>query len=184
MNAPRALPTWSGPVGLADTNSTLTERASTGREATPAGRVGQDRRDDCLERGRVGVAGSGSRVARPRPDAIGVDAVASSASARSSAARAVAMASGAIRYGRASFIARLLAKSPWSGRPGAPPRPRGGSRRRASSATSRLPRRGPRHVQRPTAPGCGSAMRRRAGSTTMGTRRWTSFRGPTMVTAR
>ena len=30
MNAPRALPTWSGPVGLADTNSTLTERGRTG----------------------------------------------------------------------------------------------------------------------------------------------------------
>ncbi len=29
MNAPRALPTWSGPVGLADTNSTLTVRGRT-----------------------------------------------------------------------------------------------------------------------------------------------------------
>ena len=30
MNAPRAFPTWSGPVGLADTNSTLTARGRTG----------------------------------------------------------------------------------------------------------------------------------------------------------
>ena len=35
MNAPRALPTWSGPVGLADTNSTLTERGARSRPRGP-----------------------------------------------------------------------------------------------------------------------------------------------------
>ena len=42
----------------------------------------------------------------------------SAASSVSSAASACAMASGAIRYGRASFIARLLAKSPCAGSAG------------------------------------------------------------------
>ena len=50
MNAPRALPMWSGPVGLADTNSTLTERGRVGGDATPGGRIGEDRGDRRLER--------------------------------------------------------------------------------------------------------------------------------------
>ena len=49
MNAPRALPTWSGPVGLADTNSTLTERGRPAGDHSPGGRVGQDRGDRRLE---------------------------------------------------------------------------------------------------------------------------------------
>ena len=49
MKAPRAFPTCSGPVGLADTNSTLTERAGPADDPAPARRVGEDRLDGRLE---------------------------------------------------------------------------------------------------------------------------------------
>ena len=51
-------------------------------------------------------------------DATGVATDGSVASALSSVARAVAIANGAILYGRASFIARLVARSPWIGSAG------------------------------------------------------------------
>ena len=49
MNAPRAFPTCSGPVGLADTNSTLTDRAGPAGDPAPGRRVGEDRGDRRLE---------------------------------------------------------------------------------------------------------------------------------------
>ena len=49
MNAPRALPIVSGPVGLADTNSTLTERAGPARRG-PRPRVGEDARRSIASR--------------------------------------------------------------------------------------------------------------------------------------
>ena len=51
-------------------------------------------------------------------EAIGVDAGSSAARPATAVLSASAIASGAIRYGRASFIARLLAKSPWPGSAG------------------------------------------------------------------
>ena len=112
MKAPRALPTCSGPVGLADTNSTLTERGRPGGDPAPARRVGEDRRRSSTSRApsrsrRLRKPGGATSAA-----AIGVPAGSRSASATTSAASAAPIASGAIRYGRASFIARLLAKSP------------------------------------------------------------------------
>ena len=50
MNAPRAFPTWSGPVGLADTNSTFTERVRVAATRPHAVGVGEDRRDRGFER--------------------------------------------------------------------------------------------------------------------------------------
>ena len=49
MNAPRAFPTCSGPVGLADTNSTLTDRAGPPATTAPGRWVGEDRGDRRLE---------------------------------------------------------------------------------------------------------------------------------------
>ena len=67
MNAPRALPTWSGPVGLADTNSTLTERGPDRRHSPPGARVGQDPGDRSPRAPRRRAACSGSRAPRHRP---------------------------------------------------------------------------------------------------------------------
>ena len=115
-NAPRALPTVSGPVGLADTNSTLTDARPTGGDAAPApgsariaaivrfeGRSVRRRFRNPGGATSTEAIGESRRVGRRRGD---------------SPARRRAIASGAIRYGRASFIARLLAKSPWSGSAG------------------------------------------------------------------
>ncbi len=117
MNAPRALPTWSGPVGLADTNSTLTERGWTG--ATRPQPAGSARIAPIV----VSRASSRSRRltnpgAATSTEATGDEDPAAADSASSSAAIAWAIASGAIRYGRANRIAMLLAKSPWTGSAG------------------------------------------------------------------
>ena len=84
MNAPRALPTWSGPVGLAETNSTLTERVSTGAvRPQPAGSA----RIAAMTVSRA--AARRCRFRKPggatSTDAIGDVAAASPASAASSA---------------------------------------------------------------------------------------------------
>ena len=117
MNAPRAFPTWSGPVGLADTNSTLTERGRIGATRPHAG--GSARMPAIV----ASSAPSSRRMFRKpgaatSAEATGVEAASAVASATSSAASASAIAVGAIRYGRASRIARLLAKSPWTGSAG------------------------------------------------------------------
>ena len=117
MNAPRALPTWSGPVGLAETNSTLTERPVPSAAVRP-------QLDGSARIAATVASSASSRSRRLRKPGAATSAAAiglagsSAASAVSSAASAAAMASGAIRYGRASLIARLLAKSPCTGSAG------------------------------------------------------------------
>ena len=111
MNAPRALPIWSGPVGLADTNSTLTDRGRVGATRPQAGgsaRIAATVASSASSRRRRLRNPGGATSAL----AIGVEVGSAAASLVTSAANACAMASGAMRYGRASFIARLLAKSP------------------------------------------------------------------------
>jgi hypothetical protein len=115
---PRAFPTCSGPVGLADTNSTFTERGFAGAGSRPQA-SGSARTVPIIDSSAV----SRSLMLRKpggatSADATGVAADGSVASAVSSVARAVAIANGAIRYGRASFIARLVARSPWTGSAG------------------------------------------------------------------
>ena len=117
MNAPRALPTWSGPVGLADTNSTLTERGRIG--ATRPHAVGSARIPAIVD----SSAPSPRRMFRKpgaatSAEATGVEPSSLADSAVKASARAPAIAAGAMRYGRASFIARVLAKSPWAGSAG------------------------------------------------------------------
>ncbi len=113
MNAPRALPTWSGPVGLAETNSTLTARGLA--DASRPQRAGSARMPATI---RSSAASARRRFRNPGGAAVAPAMVAagSPAAARSiDVASAVAIASGACRYGRASFMARLVARSPCSG---------------------------------------------------------------------
>src|SRR6476660_920240 len=108
MNAPRALPIWSGPFGLADTNSTLTDRVRVGATRPQAGgsaRIAATVASSAASR-RWRLRNPGGATSAL---AIGADVGAVAASFVTSAANAWAMASGAMRYGRASFIARLLA---------------------------------------------------------------------------
>jgi hypothetical protein len=112
MNAPRALPIVSGPVGLAETNSTFTDR----------GRIGATRPQSF---GAVRISSivssrtrSDRRMLMKPGGATTADAIAlpgSDDAADSASAIAWAMASGGRRSGRASFIARFVATSPCSG---------------------------------------------------------------------
>jgi hypothetical protein len=114
MNAPRALPTWSGPVGLAETNSTLTvlgETGSTWPQASGSARIPSTILSRAVGRSRTfrkpGGATSAASTGELDPGA--------DPSRTSFAARRVATSSGARLYGRASFMARLVEKSPCSG---------------------------------------------------------------------
>ncbi len=110
MNAPRALPTWRGPVGLADTNSTLTDRAETG--STRPHSSGAARMPSTTASSAAGLSrtfrkpGGATSTASTGEDGSPV------ASRTSFAANSVAISIGALRYGRASFIARFVARSP------------------------------------------------------------------------
>ena len=115
MNAPRALPIVSGPVGLADTNSTLTFRGRIGR--TRPQRVGPartpcDRRPRARDRPARRLMKPGAATSA---DAIGLSPAPSALRGRSPSASTRAISSGDRRYGRASLIARFDAKSPCSG---------------------------------------------------------------------
>src|SRR5436190_1899776 len=117
MNAPRAFPTWSGPVGLADTNSTLTARGRTGAtrpQPTGSARIAATADSRASSRSRTfrNPGAATSAEATGDVDPAFVDSLSSSA------AIADAIVSGAIRYGLASRIAMLLAKSPWTGSAG------------------------------------------------------------------
>ena len=95
-------------MGFADTNSTLTRRARTGRtRPQPAGSA----RIASIVRSRTESA---SLMLRKPGGATSIDASSGSAEPRSAAATAPAISSGDRRKGRASFIATLVAMSPCS----------------------------------------------------------------------
>ena len=94
MNAPRALPTWSGPVGLADTNSTLTARgfdAGIRPQRAGAARIPATIRSSAAS-ARRRFRNPGRATSAPAMVAAGSPAARSIA-----AASAVAIASGAVR---------------------------------------------------------------------------------------
>ena len=139
---------WRGPVGLAETNSTLTCRGRSARARPQASGFASTPATSSSR------APSARRMLRKpggatSTDAIGEPAVPASApvvasiSAASSAAIASAIRRGAIRYGRASFMARLVARSPCSGlagrsiSTGGSSAPSGGAAGRAPDATAR-----------------------------------------------
>ena len=115
MNAPRALPMVSGPVGLADTNSTLTDRSRTGSIRPHVAGVFRIAAIDSSRAWSAIVMFTNPGAATPT-EAIGESRTSRPASI--SAARTEAISRGALRYGRASFIARFVEKSPYSGRAG------------------------------------------------------------------
>ena len=111
MNAPRALPIVSGPVGLAETNSTFTER----------GRIGATRPQSAGRSSTASIVSSSTTSERRRlmnpggaTTALAIGLPGSAADALRASASASAMASGGRRSGRASFIARFVARSPCS----------------------------------------------------------------------
>ena len=112
MNAPRALPIVSGPVGLAETNSTLTRR---GRgDVTVPQASGSARMPSTIA---ARASGRSRRFTNPggATSAASIGESWSPASRTSLAASTVAISSGAFLYGLASFIARFDARSPCSG---------------------------------------------------------------------
>jgi hypothetical protein len=111
MNAPRALPIVSGPVGLAETNSTLTLRGRIGatRPQVPGAARTASTVSSRTASDRWRLMNPGGAAAA---DAIGEPGSADAADSRSTIASAIA--SGGRRNGRASFIARLVARSPCS----------------------------------------------------------------------
>ena len=103
---------WRGPVGLAETNSTLTCRGWSARVRPQAPGFAR------MPATSSSRAPSARRMLRKPGGATSTDASrlpAVPASVASSAAIASAIRGGAIRYGRASFMGRLVARSPCSG---------------------------------------------------------------------
>ena len=163
MKAPRALPIVSGPVGLADTNSTLTEREPTG--ATRPHVVGrlEDPVDDPAR-----ASGRNRRFMNP-------GGATSTASIGESGVRVRGVADelrGEERrelQGRAPVRA-ARASSPGSSRdrhapawPGARPRPSGARRRRAGPARRRTRWRPSRRARSRHGPGCEAGAGSRVG---------------------
>ena len=109
-NAPRALPMVSGPVGFADTNSTLTRRGRLGGirpHASGAARISATVDSNAASaRRRLTNPGRATSTEANRS---------ASGPPRSASASASAMSSGERRRGRASCMARLVAKSPKAG---------------------------------------------------------------------
>ena len=105
------------------------------------------RRDRRSRARRRGGGRSGSRALRPRRTRWGWSDPSPADSASSSAAIAAAIASGAIRYGRANRIARLLAKSPWTGSAGRSIATSGRAASPATRATRRRRRPDPRRAR-------------------------------------
>ena len=163
MNAPRALPTWSGPVGLAETNSTLTERPVPSAAVRP-------QLDGSARIAATVASSASSRSRRLRKPGAATSAAAIGLAGSSRGLRRSAPRRAPRRWRAAPSGTAGRASSPGCSRsrrapdrPGVRPRRPADRRRPASPAAPRSPPSGPRRA-RPRRERSRGSSRRGSGS--------------------